>query len=318
MDRPSHEPVPPPDDAESPLSFPVEAPRPTGPEPGAGAPQGEPLRFPAEASRPEMPVPPAEVPQAPLPPAAESPHPFPGDAQPPTELPYPVAQLPGTETVPNALRPPEAAQAASAAAAPPWPLLRFAAPLLAVVAAVMTALGAFLPLFRIREHIGSGQRFFDTQMLITETAWGHTFELPDHEVTDQPGAPVGLPILFTVVLLVAAALFALTRPEQRLGRWLIAAGAVFGAGVVTTVGTEGVGWEAMSRGDELTVTTAPGMWLLIGGTVVAVAAAVVAQLPRRQPGWADPALAYADTPTPPSGVAITVLPPGEPDEPPQR
>ena len=29
--------------------------------------------------------------------------------------------------------------------------------------------------------------------------------------------------------------------------------------------------------------------------------------------WADPDLAYADTPTPPIGVAITVLPP-DPDE----
>ncbi len=419
MDRPSQEPAAQPDGAESPLSFPVEAPRPAGPEPGAGAPQAEPLRFPAEvpgpegtfqpadvsplaeplrfpaeASEPDAPSPgvprPADVPpraeplrfpaEAPppegvfqaadvppraeplreaarpegaiqaadVPPLAEplrfpaeaprpeapsqtalqsadvsppsQPSPFPGAASSPpgppfhpAELPYPVAQLPAS--VPSSTQPPPQA-AGQPAAEPPVPaaasLLRFAPPVLAVVAAVMTLLGAFLPLFRIREHLGASQRYLDTQMLITETAWGHTIEVPDQQITDQAGAPVGVPLLFAVVVLVAAALITFGRPGHRLGRWLIAAGAVFAAGVVSTAGTSGIGWSARSGEVEVTVATGPGLWLLIGGTVVAAAAAVVAYLPWRQPpGWADPALAYADTPTPPSGVAITVLPPDD-------
>ncbi|MER6794450.1 hypothetical protein, partial [Amycolatopsis mediterranei] len=228
----------------------------------------------------------------------------------------PVAQLPGSGAgaVPGAEPPPLLLPPAAELLPTPVPasVLRFAPPVLAVVAAFMTALGSFLPLFQIREHIGNGQRFLDTDLLITETAWGHTYVMPNQEVTDQPGAPVGAPLLFAAVLLVAAALAAFTRPEHRLGRWLVSAGAVFTAGVVITVGTNGIGWSVLARRDELTVTTAPGMWLLIGGTVAAAAAAVVAYLPRRQqPGWADPALAYADTPTPPSGVAITVLPPDD-------
>jgi hypothetical protein len=373
VDRPSQEPAAQPDGAESPLSFPVEAPRPAGPEPGAGAPQAEPLWFPAEASGPDAPSPgvprPADVPpkaeplrfpaEAPRPQAAfqpadvpplgeplrfpaeaprpdapsrtalqpdvsppSQPSPFPGAASPPpgppfhrAELPYPVAQLPGA--VPGSTQlPPPLPAADQRAAELPAPaaasLQRFAPPVLAVVAAVMTLLGAFLPLFRIREHIGAGQRYLDTQMLITETAWGHTIEVPDQQIADQAGAPVGVPLLFAVVVLVAAALLTFSRPGHRLGRWLIAAGAVFAAGVVSTAGTSGIGWSARSGEVEVTVATGPGLWLLIGGTVLAAAAAVIAYLPWRQPpGWADPALAYTDTPTPPSGVAITVLPPDD-------
>uniref|UniRef100_UPI001B7FF5FE hypothetical protein n=1 Tax=Amycolatopsis pretoriensis TaxID=218821 RepID=UPI001B7FF5FE len=50
MDRPSQEPPEP-----SPLSFPVEAPKVAGVEPGAGSPGGgDPLDFPAEAALPEI------------------------------------------------------------------------------------------------------------------------------------------------------------------------------------------------------------------------------------------------------------------------
>jgi hypothetical protein len=85
--------------------------------------------------------------------------------------------------------------------------------------------------------------------------------------------------------------------------------------VVTTVGMSGLGWSAMADGMDLEVVTAAGMWLLIGATVLAAVAAVLAYLPawrRTGDDWADPTLAYADTPTPPTGVAITVLPPEEP------
>ncbi|MEV4052564.1 hypothetical protein AB0J55_15385 [Amycolatopsis sp. NPDC049688] len=176
----------------------------------------------------------------------------------------------------------------------------------------MTALGAFLPLFRIRQSFGPVQRFLDAQLTVTETAWGSSFAVPGQEVTEQTGSPVGIPLLLAVAVLVAGALAAFVRPER--GRWLVAAGAVFGAGVVVTVGMDGIGWSVATGGENLDVTLGAGMWLLIGGTVAAGAAAVLAWV-RRQPGWADPAVAYADTPTPPSGVAITVLPPEEPGNP---
>ncbi len=388
MDRPSQDPpeplASPPEAADSPLSFPVEAPRPAGPEPGSGAPQessaeaprpgdvsvqpaalppqGEPLRFPAEAARPSdssagaafAPVHPAEAPpQAePLQFPAEAPRPsdpsagaafapihpaeappqaeplrFPAEAPRPQDtftgppsaplqpaaLPYPVAQIPGAAAAP----PPVAEPSETPAPASPSPLLRFVPPVLAVIAAVMTALGSFLPLFRIRQQIGSGQQFLDNPMIVTETAWGSSFEIPGQEVTDQTGSPVGIPLLIAVVLLVAAALTVFPRTSHRLGRWLIAAGAVFTAGVVTTVGMNGIGWSSIADGGELEVATAPGMWLLIAGTVAAAAAAALAYLPVRgrfAGDWADPAVAYADTPTPPSGVAITVLPPEPGDQ----
>ncbi|MEU4252541.1 hypothetical protein AB0F15_34570 [Amycolatopsis sp. NPDC026612] len=329
MDRPSQDPPEPlgspPEAADSPLSFPVEASRPAGPEPGSGAPQ----ESPAEASRPGdvaggagfAPVHPGEVPPQgePLRFPAEAPRPqdaFTGPPSAPLQpapLPYPVAQIPGAATAapPPVAEPPEAP-----APAPPVPLLRFVPPVLAVIAAVMTALGSFLPLFRIRQQIGSGQQFLDNPMIVTETAWGSSFEIPGQEVTDQTGSPVGIPLLIAVVLLVAAALTLFPRTSHRLGRRLIAAGAAFTAGVVITVAMSGIGWSALAGGGELEVATAPGMWLLIAGTVAAAAAAAVAYLPARgrfAGDWADPAVAYADTPTPPAGVAITVLPP-EPGE----
>ncbi|EOD64331.1 hypothetical protein [Amycolatopsis vancoresmycina] len=180
----------------------------------------------------------------------------------------------------------------------------------------MTALGAFLPLFRIRQSFGPVQRFLDAQLTVTETAWGSSFDVPGQEVAEQTGSPVGVPLLLAVAVLVAGALLAFLRPDR--GRWVVAGGAVFAAGVVVTVGMDGIGWSVSTGGENLDVTLAPGMWLLIGGVVAAAAAAVLACLPGRRPGWADPAVAYADTPTPPSGVAITVLPPDEPEEPADR
>ncbi|WP_410574176.1 hypothetical protein [Amycolatopsis sp. cmx-4-61] len=341
MDRPSQEPETPPGGAESPPSSPVETPSTAGPEPGV--PQAEPLRFPAEASRPELPFggavepfEPAEPlrfpveasrPESPLEAAAEpfqraEPSRFPPQAprlevspltgepspvQPATQLPYPVAHIPGTGSAPPT-EPPPPRPATTTTAAPSF--FRFAPPALAVVAALLTALGVFLPLFLIQEPLGGGDRAIDGRVFITETAWGHIFELPGQEATEQAGSPLGLPLLFGAALLAVAGAVALLRPDRPLGRWLIAAGAVFGAGVVFTVATSGIGWGAVPDETGVEVTVGPGMWLTAAGAVAAAAGAVLAHLPRR-PGWADPAVAYADTPTPPSGVAITVLPPDE-------
>ena len=127
---------------------------------------------------------------------------------------------------------------------------------------------------------------------------------------------IGLGGILVIVGIVVLAAAAFSRPGRGVTRWLLSTGAVFMTGVVATIGMGRFDLEAMA-GDQtkLEVTTGPGMWLLIVATVLGAGAAVLAHLPLRaaagSPGWADPALAYADTPTPPSGVAITVLPPDE-------
>ncbi|WIV58765.1 hypothetical protein [Amycolatopsis nalaikhensis] len=364
MDRPSQDP-PDPSAAESPLSFPVEAPRLSGVEPGGGAPPdfpveaprpaslefpaevarpggGEPLSYPVEAALPG-PTYPAEVaPPAPLDFPVEAPRPeplaFPAEAaqptpptfaagatqaapsafppppqgaEPPQQLPFPVAEIPGVVAVPQPVAANPEPPVTPGEPAPSG-LLRLVPPLLAAAAALMAALGVFLPLFRVEQRMGRGQRFFQAPLTVTETAWGTRTDFPGQEAIDQGGPPVGIPLIAAVVLLVVAAVLAFSRPDRPLGRWLLAAGAFFTAGVVFTVGMSGLGWSAIADAAEFEVSTAAGMWLLIGATVLAAAAAVVAALLVKNRGWADPALAYSDTPTPPSGVAITVLPPDEP------
>ncbi len=283
MDRPSQEP---PDRAEapsvapdSPLSFPVEAPKVAGVEPGAGSP----LSFPAEAE------------------AAR-------DDPPVTPLPFPVAHLPGAAPTPPPAEPAQPTPVPEAPAGTPQ-LLRFLPPALTAAAALMATGGLFLPLFRLQQHVSVRQRAFEARLTLTQTVWGSRIEIPGQEAVDQASAPVGIPVILAVVLLAVAAFTAFAR--SRRGRWLIAAGAFFTGGVVVTVGMIGPGWSAMADGLDFEVVTTAGMWLLIGAAVSAAAAAVVAALPAGNRDWADPALAYADTPTPPSDVAITVLPPDQ-------
>jgi hypothetical protein len=329
VDRPSQDSGPPSDAGESPLSFPIEAPKLAGVEPGTGAPLGlpaearplgDPLAFPAEASAGPPSVPPAP--------------PFPAEFPRPAEmtpLPFPVAELPGSAApapAPAAAAPPPDPAAGPGPAPFPAPalpasasasaeLLRFVPPALASVAALMVVGGCFLPLFRIQQHLTVGQRFFDAQLTVTKTAWGTLIDIPGQEAADRPGAPLGIPLVIVAAFLAVAAATAFARPGRRLARRLVSASAVFTAGVVTTVGMSRFEWSALLGAEDLEVGTALGMWLLISATVLAAAAAAVAYLPawqRAGEDWADPALAYTDTPTPPSGVAITVLPPDPEDD----
>jgi hypothetical protein len=309
----------------------VEAPRPSGPEPGAGA---DPLSFPAEAAPlTGSPLPPVEGarPQvAPLAfPAAATPlaNPplFPAEtpAAPPSSapLPFPVAELPGVAAQPPLPAPegtpevppeptPEAAPAQPPAAS--W-LFRFGPPVLTAFAALLAVGGLFLPLFQVVQELNFRQGFLDARLTVVQTVWGTRVEVSEQQGIERAGAPVGILVIVGIIVLAAAAS---SRPGRGLTRWLLSTGAVFMAGVVATIWMGRFDLEAMA-GDEtkLKVTTGPGMWLLIVAIVLAAGAAVLAHLPLRaaagSPGWADPALAYADTPTPPSGVAITVLPPDE-------
>jgi hypothetical protein len=297
VDRPSQEPPertgPPSGAGESPLSFPVEAPKLTGVEPGTGAPSS----FPAEVT-----------------PA------FPPEVSPPAEpLPFPVAELPGIAAAPRpdpvAEPEPEPVEAAGPA---PSERLRVLPPVLTALAALMALGGCFLPLFRMFQQLNIRQGLYEARLSITETAWGSRIEIPGQEATDRPGVPVGIPVVVAVVVLAVAAFMAFSRPDRGLSRWLVSAGAVFTAGVVTTIGMGRLELAAIAGEEvDLEVTTGLGMWLLVLATVLAAAAAVVAHLPARPgatAGWADPAVAYADTPTPPSGVAITLLPPDDDEQ----
>lgn len=306
MDRPSQEP---PEPSGSPLSFPVEAPKVAGVEPGAGSPLSFPAEVPsAEAARPEIgsPADPLAFPaQAAAPPSAE-----PLLVPQARQLPFPVAQLPGAAPTPPPTPPTEPARPAPTSEAPAETpkLLRFLPPALTAAAALMAAGGLFFPLFRLQQHVSVRQRFFEARLTVTQTVWGSRIEIPGQEAVDQAAAPVGIPVILAVILLAVAAFTTFAR--SRRGRWLIGAGAFFTGGVVVTVGMIGPGWSAMADGLDFEVVTGAGMWLLIGAAAAAAAAAVIVALPSKS--WADPTLAYADTPTPPTGVAITVLPPEEP------
>jgi len=324
VDRSPQDSGPPSDAGASPLSFPVEAPKLAGVEPGTGSP----LNFPAEVGSPgDPPAFPAEATAKPplaepltFPATTRPPEPFAAAAPFPAEpapLPFPVAELPGSVTA--APRPEPAAEPEPVPLAAPAPseLLRFVPPILVAVAALLTVAGCFLPLFRIQQRVTVGQRFFEAQLTITQTAWNTLIEIPGQEAAERPAAPLGIPLIIAVAVLVVAAFTAFSRPGRGLARWLVSASAVFTAGVVITVGMSRFEWSALVGIGELEAGNAVGMWLLILATVLAAAAGVVAYLPawqRATEDWADPSIAYTDTPTPPSGVAITVLPPDAEDD----
>ncbi|MDT7796958.1 MAG: hypothetical protein QOI78_391 [Actinomycetota bacterium] len=181
--------------------------------------------------------------------------------------------------------------------------------------------GLVLPLFRAVHTFSQMQA--GALAVITTSAWSTRFQITTDDALDRPGAPFGIPIIVTMVLLVAAAGLLIAR--RRPGAWLGQLGTVFAAGVVLTIEMYGLGQGASEQTDRVDLTTELGMWLLIGGTLVAAAAAVVAHRATvaGAEDWANPAVAYADTETPPSGfampgapapgeVAITVLPPDDP------
>ncbi|MFG1639630.1 hypothetical protein ACGFMK_05040 [Amycolatopsis sp. NPDC049252] len=198
----------------------------------------------------------------------------------------------------------------------PAPRRAFLAPGLYALAAVLMAGGLVLPLFRAVHTLSQVQA--GALAVITTSAWSTSFQVTTDESLDRPGAPFGVPIIVTMVLLVAAAGLLIAR--RRPGAWLGQLGTVFAAGVVLTIEMYGLGQGASEQFDRVDLTTELGMWLLIGGTLVAAAAAVVAHRTgaTHTENWADPAVAYADTETPPSGfavpgeVTITVVPPDRP------
>lgn len=173
--------------------------------------------------------------------------------------------------------------------------------------------GIFLPLFRVVHSLAGAVA--GAQAVVTTSAWGVRYEFAGQEVLDVPSAPVGVPLIIAVLLLGVGAVLGFLPGRRRASAWLGQAGAVFAAGVVLTIEMGGLG-ETLSvtaGQDRADLTTQLGMWLLIGGVLVAAVAVFVAYRSTGHHGrrWADPSIAYADTETPPSGFPMPVVEPAE-------
>ncbi|SEF31392.1 hypothetical protein SAMN05421837_105717 [Amycolatopsis pretoriensis] len=176
----------------------------------------------------------------------------------------------------------------------------FVAPVLVVVASVLTVVGTFLPFFRTEQVIGlepSGLARTTTR------AWRIDFTFPGQGEISSPSAPLGVPLLLAAAILLAAVVLGVVKRRPAPRTTLL--GAAFLGGAVCTVVAQSMRGLFDDRGEQVTTTPLAGTWFLLA----AVAVAAVAAVWERPRGWADPEAAYADTPTPPSGVVITVLPP---------
>jgi hypothetical protein len=122
-------------------------------------------------------------------------------------------------------------------------------------------------------------------------------------------------LLLACAILLAAAVLGIRqtvtrRPDPAASRTTLV-GAAFLFGAVCTVGMLGANQLFGSGRSTAETTVEIGMWLLVAAVPAAIVAAVLSlRVPAAgRPDWADPDVAFADTTTPPSGVAITVLPP---------
>ncbi|MFE0026337.1 hypothetical protein [Amycolatopsis sp. NPDC059021] len=188
----------------------------------------------------------------------------------------------------------------------------------------LTIAGSLLDLFRSEQSFSpSDTPTADTDfhgLVLVRTAWENRLTVGGATVSEL-AAPVGFPLVLAAVLLLAATVVAgryvSTGSAGALARWLTSAGAVFLAGAVSTIAMGGVDLPASEQFGLTTTTMEPGMWLLVVAVVAAAGAAVLIHLRSPEPAaWANPALAFADIPTPSAGVSITVLPPEPPPAPP--
>ena len=185
----------------------------------------------------------------------------------------------------------------------------FLAPAFVALALALTIAGTFLPFFRTDQQTGEEP----TRSIVG--AWRIDFTFPGRAEISSPSAPLGLPLVLASAILLAALVLgirqAATHHPGAAASRTASGGAAFLAGAVCTIGMQGAG-QLLGDGPRLTETTLlAGMWVLLAAVLAAAAAAVLSL--RRpaagRPEWADPVVAFADTTTPPSGVAITVLPP---------
>jgi hypothetical protein len=188
----------------------------------------------------------------------------------------------------------------------------FLAPALVALALALTIVGTFLPFFRTEQAVG-----WETAGVARSVvgAWRIDFTFPGETEISSPSAPLGLPLVLASAILLAALVLgirqAATHHPGAAATRTAFAGAAFLAGAVCTIGMQGARRLVDDGPPQTETTLLPGMWALVAAVLAAAAAALLSL--RRpvagRPEWADPTVAFADTTTPPSGIAITVLPP---------
>jgi hypothetical protein len=190
----------------------------------------------------------------------------------------------------------------------------FLAPGLVALALALTVAGTFLPFYRTEQPVG-----WETGGVArtTVSAWRIDFTFPGQAEIGSPSAPLGLPLLLASAILLAALVLGIRQAATRHPGTAASAttfgAAAFLAGAVCTIGMQSAR-RLLDDGPPQTETTfLAGLWVLLAAVVAAAAAAVLSHRrpPAGRPEWADPAVAFADTTTPPSGVSITVLPPAD-------
>ncbi|MEU0790854.1 hypothetical protein ABZ342_12350 [Amycolatopsis sp. NPDC005961] len=190
--------------------------------------------------------------------------------------------------------------------------MAFFVPVLVVLALALTVLATFLPFFRTEQLLGASDDEVARSVL---RAWRVDYSFPGQAELSSPSVPLGFPLLLASAILLTAAVLgirqAATRRPSPAARRTTLAGAAFLAGSVCTIGMHGASRLFDDRPAQVDTTVLAGMWLLLAAVLAAAGAAVLShrRFAAGRPGWADPALAFADTTTPPSGVTITVLPP---------
>jgi hypothetical protein len=191
--------------------------------------------------------------------------------------------------------------------------------LLCLAAAALTMIGTFQDLVVVDTSTGFGRQTF------TITAWevrAETNGVVAQSIDDS--APVnGVPLLFAAALLLAAAVGAMLARVRRSatpGGLVTALAATFLVAVVAMVGVQARWWTKVfepgpvggQEGVSVTVTSVvgPGLWMMITGAVVAIAAAVTVGRRRR------PEAERVEPDTPRLGTPLVVRLPDEPQEPP--
>jgi hypothetical protein len=191
-----------------------------------------------------------------------------------------------------------------------WHMRRLLGAFVALISAVLFALSLVLPLF-----VGTlSARNVNLKMEIN--AWGFETDAP----TQVGAVPVNAyPLVIATVVVFAAAIIAFVSaragagPANRRAAWIsLGLAAALAVGVTATVTPQVTSWLASFRstgtvGASVESAVGIGFWLLVGGTVLVVAAAAHAALPMREReiatppyGFPMPAAAPAAEPPPAS------------------
>ncbi|TLW94473.1 hypothetical protein FFT09_00795 [Saccharomonospora piscinae] len=177
-----------------------------------------------------------------------------------------------------------------------------------VVAAALTVLGTFLPLFR-----GELSALGSVQFDLAITAWGFDTNAP---VQEGGVANNGIPLSVAAALLLVAAVLvavpALRRRPTPMGRLACGMSAAFLAGITVAVVMQSLSWLETFRatGDTgavpevgLETGLGAGLWLLVGATVLALAAVWLAPPPGASTADREPITPRYGFPAPGGGQA---------------